>query len=81
VLIVNFSVDLVAEDHGGGTVVIENQLEKSNHEECLAIAVFIHDMRAARVPNYPSRPLASGYEQMHKSARVPVHMTQPQTRF
>lgn len=28
----SFSVDLVAEDEGGGTVVIENQLEKSNHD-------------------------------------------------
>ena len=51
------------------------------YEKCLAIAVFIHDMRAARVPNYPSQPLASGYEQMRKSARVRVHMTQPQKRF
>jgi hypothetical protein len=28
----DFSVDLVAEDENGGTVVIENQLEKSNHD-------------------------------------------------
>lgn len=28
----DFSVDLVAEDEDGGTVVIENQLEKSNHD-------------------------------------------------
>jgi RecB family endonuclease NucS len=28
----SFSVDLVAEDDSGGTVVIENQLERSNHE-------------------------------------------------
>src|SRR6266436_3135497 len=27
-----FSIDLVAEDEGGGTVIIENQLEKSNHD-------------------------------------------------
>lgn len=27
-----FSVDLVAEDAGGNTVIIENQLEKSNHD-------------------------------------------------
>lgn len=27
-----FSVDLVAEDEGGGKVIIENQLEKSNHD-------------------------------------------------
>jgi RecB family endonuclease NucS len=30
----SFSIDLVAEDEGGGTVIIENQLEKSNHEHC-----------------------------------------------
>lgn len=28
----DFSVDLVAEDGNGGTVIIENQLEKSNHD-------------------------------------------------
>jgi Domain of unknown function (DUF4268) len=28
----DFNVDLVAEDEDGGTVVIENQLEKSNHD-------------------------------------------------
>jgi hypothetical protein len=28
----DFSADLVAEDEDGGTVVIENQLEKSNHD-------------------------------------------------
>ncbi len=26
------SIDLVAEDEGGGTVIIENQLEESNHD-------------------------------------------------
>ncbi len=28
----SFSIDLVAEDEGGGTVIIENQLEESNHD-------------------------------------------------
>jgi RecB family endonuclease NucS len=28
----SFSIDLVAEDEGGATVIIENQLEKSNHD-------------------------------------------------
>jgi RecB family endonuclease NucS len=28
----NFNVDLVAEDENGNIVVIENQLEKSNHD-------------------------------------------------
>jgi len=28
----SFSIDLVAEDEGGGAVIIENQLEKSNHD-------------------------------------------------
>jgi hypothetical protein len=27
----DFGVDLVAKDEHGGTVIIENQLEKSNH--------------------------------------------------
>jgi RecB family endonuclease NucS len=29
----DFSVDLVAEDEAGGKVIIENQLEKSNHDQ------------------------------------------------
>jgi len=28
----DFSVDIVAEDESGGKVIIENQLEKSNHD-------------------------------------------------
>ena len=36
----HFNVDLVAEDDAGNPVVIENQLEKSNHE-------YMRNMRAA----------------------------------
>jgi RecB family endonuclease NucS len=28
----SFSIDLVAEDEGGGTVIIETQLEESSHD-------------------------------------------------
>ena len=31
----NFSVDLLAEDESGNLVIIENQLEKSNHDHYL----------------------------------------------
>lgn len=44
-----FSIDLVAEDDNGGTVVIENQLEKSNHDHLGKIITYISaiDAKAA----------------------------------
>jgi hypothetical protein len=41
-----FSVDLVAEDAGGGTVVIENQLEKSNHDHLGKVITYLVAMSA-----------------------------------
>ncbi len=35
----NFKVDLIAEDGSGGRVIIENQLEKSNHDHPGAKAI------------------------------------------
>jgi hypothetical protein len=45
----SFSVDLVAEDDSGGTVVIENQLEKSNHDHLGKLITYVSfiDARAA----------------------------------
>jgi hypothetical protein len=37
----SFSIDLVAEDEGGGTVIIENQLEKSNHDHLGKIITYL----------------------------------------
>ena len=41
-----FSVDLVAEDEGGGTVIIENQLEKSNHDHLGKLITYLTAMSA-----------------------------------
>lgn len=42
----SFSIDLVAEDEGGGTVIIENQLEKSNHDHLGKLITYLAAMSA-----------------------------------
>ncbi len=42
----DFSIDLVAEDDGGGTIIIENQLEKSNHDHLGKIITYLTGMGA-----------------------------------
>jgi hypothetical protein len=42
----DFSCDLVAEDEGGATVIIENQLEKSNHDHLGKIITYLTGMSA-----------------------------------
>jgi len=42
----DFSIDLVAEDSGGGTVIIENQLEKSNHDHLGKLITYLSGMGA-----------------------------------
>jgi len=42
----DFSVDLVAEDENGATVVIENQLEKSNHDHLGKLITYLTAMGA-----------------------------------
>lgn len=41
-----FSIDLVAEDEGGGTVIIENQLEKSDHDHLGKLITYLTAMSA-----------------------------------
>lgn len=42
----SFSIDLVAEDEAGGTVIIENQLEKSNHDHLGKLITYLTAMSA-----------------------------------
>ncbi|HEY4582979.1 MAG TPA: DUF4268 domain-containing protein [Lysobacter sp.] len=42
----SFSIDLVAEADGGGTVVIENQLERSNHDHLGKLLTYLTAMGA-----------------------------------
>jgi hypothetical protein len=42
----SFSIDLVAEDEGGGTVIVENQLEKSNHDHLGKLITYLSAMEA-----------------------------------
>lgn len=42
----SFSIDLVAEDEGGGTVIIENQLEKSDHDHLGKVITYLTAMSA-----------------------------------
>ena len=42
----NFYVDLIAEDNSGNTVIIENQLEKSNHDHLGKIITYLSSMDA-----------------------------------
>ena len=60
-----FSIDLVGEDEGGGTVIIENQLEKSNHDHLGKLITYLSavEARAARQmqmvarSSFPAPPL------------------------
>lgn len=42
----SFSIDLVAEDEGGGTVIIENQLEKSNYDHLGKLITYLAPVEA-----------------------------------
>jgi hypothetical protein len=42
----SFSIDLVAKDEGGGTVIIENQLEKSNHDHLGKLITYLAAVEA-----------------------------------
>lgn len=52
----NFSVDIVAEDESGNIVVIENQLEKSNHDHLGKIITYLSAVNASKAVWIVSEP-------------------------
>src|SRR5205085_6047016 len=52
----NFSVDLVAEDDSGNIVIIENQLEKSNHDHLGKIITYLASVDASKAIWIVSEP-------------------------
>ena len=52
----SFSIDLVAEDEGGGTVIIENQLEKSNHDHLGKLITYLTAMSARAAGSFTKPP-------------------------
>jgi hypothetical protein len=52
----SFNVDLVAEEEGGGTVVIENQLEKSDHDHLGKLITYLTAMDAKAAVWIVSQP-------------------------
>ena len=52
----NFSVDIVAEDDSGNIVVIENQLEKSNHDHLGKIITYLASVGASKAIWIVSEP-------------------------
>ncbi len=44
----SFSIDLVAEEEGGGLVIIENQLEKSNHDHLGKVITYLSHLSARK---------------------------------
>src|ERR1700761_2950298 len=52
----DFSVDLVAEDQSGDVVVIENQLERSDHDHLGKLVTYVAAMEAKRAIWIVSQP-------------------------
>jgi hypothetical protein len=44
----SFNIDLVAEDEGGGTIIIEDQLGKSDHDHLGKLITYLTGMSARR---------------------------------
>ena len=52
----NFNVDLVAEDDDGNPVIIENQLEKSNHDHLGKVITYLASIGASKAIWIVSEP-------------------------
>jgi hypothetical protein len=73
----SFSVDLVAEDEGGGTVIIENQLGKSDHDHLGKLITYLTAMSARIVIWIVSEPRpehVAAITWLNESAAVSFYM-------
>ncbi len=72
-----FSIDLVAEDEGGGTVIIENQLGKSDHDHLGKLITYLTAMGARVVIWIVSEPRpehVAAITWLNESAAVAFYM-------
>ncbi len=66
-----FSVDLVAEDDSGGVVIIENQLERSNHDHLGKLITYTAFTEAGAAICVVSDPRPSTPVPSHGSTKAP----------
>lgn len=72
-----FSVDLVAEDINGGTVIIENQLEKSDHDHLGKLLTYLTAMEAKTaiwIVSHPRPEHVSAISWLNESSTANFYM-------
>ena len=67
-----FNVDLVAEDNSGKPVIIENQLEKSNHDHLGKVITYLTNLEATAAIWIGKDPLKSLTTTSKASSAIPA---------